>query len=119
MTEYFKAWQICPKCHGQGKIHDTITSTTCNLCNGKMIISTVTGLPPVDIPKSRPREETTTIASELRLGNWVTINNGASWPEYKGVPLRVTGVELCSYRDFQVSTGAVHLKSTDNPPKTF
>lgn len=47
-------WQLCPKCGGDGtvKTQQEITTTgipvveVCNLCNGDMIISEVTGLPP-------------------------------------------------------------------------
>ncbi len=56
-------WQTCPKCNGQGTlltppyiagdqltfISGTFELFACNVCNGKMIISRETGLPPVDI----------------------------------------------------------------------
>lgn len=55
-TKYLKsyimqAWQNCPKCNGEGYVHDPHCTTSapikeCNLCKGRMIISTVTGLPP-------------------------------------------------------------------------
>ncbi len=42
-------WQKCPICNGTGN-HNTligdIVSTICNICNGKGIISELTGLPP-------------------------------------------------------------------------
>lgn len=49
-------WQLCPKCNGKGSIATGVVSTewvfsdtveTCDLCNGKKIISKVNGLPPV------------------------------------------------------------------------
>ena len=47
-------WQLCPKCNGQGTVSPgyaaTNTSCTCNLCNGRMIISVLTGLPPAYLP---------------------------------------------------------------------
>jgi DnaJ-class molecular chaperone len=46
-------WQKCPVCNGTGKVSDTLsnsTSATCTVCQGKKIISELTGLPPVGIP---------------------------------------------------------------------
>ena len=51
-------WQLCPKCNGCGTYfpipdycHElTAMNTgpvTCNLCAGRMIISTITGQPPI------------------------------------------------------------------------
>lgn len=50
-SHQFQYWQICPKCIGKGIINsekNTSSNTTeiCNLCNGKMIISILTGKPP-------------------------------------------------------------------------
>lgn len=54
-------WQICPKCHGQGCVWfptDTPYSPTflsdgkpfeCDVCKGKKIIDTLTGLPPHEV----------------------------------------------------------------------
>jgi hypothetical protein len=52
-------WQVCPKCLGQGSVSKppylagdinqwsgSQMQYQCNLCNGKMIISITTGLPP-------------------------------------------------------------------------
>lgn len=41
-------WQACPICKGLGKV-DTENEghQTCTVCNGKKIISEVTGLPPL------------------------------------------------------------------------
>ena len=47
-------WQICPKCNGDGdllrynspSIMGTNAAPICDVCNGKKIISNVTGLPP-------------------------------------------------------------------------
>ena len=42
-------WQKCPICYGTGidKCIEGYTNTvTCNLCNGKRIIDTLTGEPP-------------------------------------------------------------------------
>lgn len=46
-------WQLCPKCNGAGIVYTEWTgsgpfSTTCecDVCNGKKIISVITGLPP-------------------------------------------------------------------------
>jgi DnaJ-class molecular chaperone len=51
-------WQVCPKCNGQGKVwfppdmalHTTFISSgdpyKCDVCKGRKIISTITGLPP-------------------------------------------------------------------------
>lgn len=43
------SWQKCPICNGSGKIYNTLSSSsydTCSTCNGKKIISELTGLPP-------------------------------------------------------------------------
>jgi hypothetical protein len=51
-------WQICPKCYGQGKVwfppdmpfNETYSSNgepfDCDVCKGKKVISTISGLPP-------------------------------------------------------------------------
>lgn len=45
-------WQLCPKCGGIGMMtvmypgYVINQTAICNLCNGKMIISRVNGLPP-------------------------------------------------------------------------
>jgi hypothetical protein len=44
-------WQKCPVCSGSGRV-DNFTSSlatiSCHVCNGKGIISELTGLPPGD-----------------------------------------------------------------------
>jgi DnaJ-class molecular chaperone len=53
-VEILHEWQLCPKCNGVGLIdpisssHTVIStmSISCDLCNGKKIISKVTGEPP-------------------------------------------------------------------------
>lgn len=50
-------WQLCPKCNGSGEQHAKYSTTlvyteTCRVCNGKMIINTITGTP----PKSRTKK---------------------------------------------------------------
>ena len=49
-------WQKCPICNGTGKVFDENASPSiyspkksCNVCNSKGIISTLTGLPPTGI----------------------------------------------------------------------
>lgn len=45
-------WQLCPKCNGVGQMYNnvyvqtTAALLTCDLCNGKKIISKVNGQPP-------------------------------------------------------------------------
>ena len=42
-------WQQCPICNGTGKIHEplsTATHSVCTVCQGKKIISSLTGNPP-------------------------------------------------------------------------
>ena len=46
-------WQLCPKCNGDGNLYRynspaliCSTSAVCDICNGRKIISVVTGLPP-------------------------------------------------------------------------
>lgn len=43
-----KNWELCPKCNGSGQIQgfELSTSDKCNLCNGRMVINSLTGLPP-------------------------------------------------------------------------
>lgn len=50
---------------------------------------------------------------ELRIGNWVGINNPKSWPEVKGQPLLVTEIGLIKAHDFPKSTGAVSLEDAN------
>ena len=42
-------WQKCPICNGTGKTHNTLSSSSfdiCSTCNGAKIISELNGLPP-------------------------------------------------------------------------
>ena len=42
-------WQKCPICNGTGNSYNNMTmntSSTCKTCNGRGIISEITGLPP-------------------------------------------------------------------------
>lgn len=42
-------WQKCPVCNGSGRTHNTLSSSSfdiCSTCNGTKIISQVNGLPP-------------------------------------------------------------------------
>lgn len=42
-------WQKCPICNGSGRTHNTLTSSSfdiCSTCNGTKIISELNGLPP-------------------------------------------------------------------------
>ena len=43
-------WQCCPKCAGEGIVStkglSSATTEKCDVCNGKKIISKITGLPP-------------------------------------------------------------------------
>lgn len=46
-----QVWQVCPKCEGAGIAMNysnavPMTTDTCDVCNGKKIISIHTGLPP-------------------------------------------------------------------------
>jgi hypothetical protein len=50
---------------------------------------------------------------ELRCGNLVTIDNEMSWAELKGIPMRVTGIELEEDQIFPDSDGSVYLVSLD------
>ena len=47
VTKENQGWQICPICNGSGIGQSEATlMPVCNVCNGKKIISTTTGLPP-------------------------------------------------------------------------
>jgi len=42
-------WQKCPICNGTGRTHNTLSSSSfdiCSTCNGTKIISELNGLPP-------------------------------------------------------------------------
>ena len=42
-------WQKCPICNGTGRTHNTLSSSSfdiCSTCNGSKIISELNGLPP-------------------------------------------------------------------------
>lgn len=42
-------WQKCPVCAGSGREYNSLdmsTSSPCSVCNGKKIISELSGLPP-------------------------------------------------------------------------
>lgn len=44
------AYQQCPVCQGSGTVFAPLSSTTsavCTVCNGRKIIDTLTGLPPL------------------------------------------------------------------------
>jgi hypothetical protein len=46
--KYYSIWQSCPHCGGSGFDRDgSYASAVCIVCNGKKIISTLTGLPPL------------------------------------------------------------------------
>lgn len=47
-----KNWELCPKCNGQGTCYSAYSSSTsaiCDVCFGKKIINSLTGLPPEHI----------------------------------------------------------------------
>lgn len=55
--KHSNTWEVCPLCKGNGSIKDTnvnynstsstyINEVVCSVCNGKKIISTLTGMPP-------------------------------------------------------------------------
>jgi len=52
-------------------------------------------------------------ALELRLGNYVTIENPKYWPEVKGCPMIVTGFKFKTDRLFPESSGSVDLQYGD------
>ena len=39
-------FQKCPICEGSGEVPSNLLDTTCSVCKGEKIISTLTGLPP-------------------------------------------------------------------------
>jgi hypothetical protein len=51
-------WELCPKCKGEKKVwknfgnlttmDDFMDTVDCDICDGKGIISSITGLPPCD-----------------------------------------------------------------------
>ena len=51
-VEILHEWQLCPKCNGEGQVlsisyfSNNYDKVICDLCNGKKIISKVTGEPP-------------------------------------------------------------------------
>lgn len=52
-------WQKCPVCDGKGTISGLSTIAPpigCTVCNGKKIISSTTGKPPVD-PKEKEEKK--------------------------------------------------------------
>lgn len=48
-TPILSGWQLCVKCNGEGSVpsNGINTAAQCPVCKGKMIISRLTGLPPV------------------------------------------------------------------------
>jgi hypothetical protein len=60
-------------------------------------------------------------AQELKPKNLVTINNTLAWPEMKGVPLMVTGIELLTEPDeyYPNSTGTVTLLDQVEKKETY
>jgi hypothetical protein len=46
-------------------------------------------------------------SSELRIGNYVTIDNPQSWPALKDLPFKVQGIDLHFDESFPESTGTV------------
>ena len=47
---------------------------------------------------------------ELRIRNWVTIDNPIAWPEMANIPVMVTSVEESLDEQFPESPGAIRLK---------
>ncbi len=52
-------------------------------------------------------------AAELRLGNWVTVNNPKAWAGLKAIPMQVESVEIKKDDMFPDSTGAVGVTDND------
>jgi DnaJ-class molecular chaperone len=55
-------WQACPICKGNGL---TLRDETCTVCNGKKIISELTGLPPASQPGYNPNKTTITYGNSI------------------------------------------------------
>lgn len=52
-------------------------------------------------------------AQELRIGNYVTIDNPKAWPSLKGLPMRVTEYHAERDNDFPNSTGSISVEDDD------
>ena len=50
--------------------------------------------------------------NELRIGNWVTINNKIAWNEYKHIAMKVTAIETKQDKQFIKSDGSISVEST-------
>lgn len=55
----------------------------------------------------------------LTIGSIVTINNPTYWPEMKGVPLRVTGINLTESIKRGEWTYSVQLEHLEQEPNTY
>jgi hypothetical protein len=52
-----KNWELCPKCNGSGFAYNpsvNAISSVCDVCSGKKIINSFTGLPP-DVKVEKPK----------------------------------------------------------------
>lgn len=58
-------------------------------------------------------------ATELRIGNYITIENNDSWKELSKIPMVVFRTEFCNDELFPNSTGAISCASISFPPNNY
>ena len=116
-------WQKCPICNGVGEVFPVGISNgpkECSVCNGKKIISKLTGEPPKDKPESKVRgdqdiEKLIELQNHVKYSNIASCSNCKLVEGCKRIPLNTSldkfRCELHAYNLTQELDNAQNLQS--------